>query len=269
MAKITKKLATPEQKAPAVQTQTDLAVPDYIKQGAKGRGLENVNKEDLILPRIKLLQPLSPEVADKGMKEGHFINSLTGADYGDSITFIAITHFKSRIYWQDRDEGGGMLCSSDNAAIPRDLNAPGEIAKSLKMTGFKKPSSCDDCPFRDWDNEAAKEKDQKPKCTIFYNFPAIVSGDSIPVAISMDRTKIRAAKRLLSMSTYMGSNIDMFAKMYKITAVKEKKDQYTYYNMVVEPAGFVSQEQFKLAEGLYDSFKKMTLRVEQEQPVEA
>jgi len=38
---------------------TELAAPEYIKSGA-GRGMENVDQKDILIPRVKLLQPLSP-----------------------------------------------------------------------------------------------------------------------------------------------------------------------------------------------------------------
>jgi hypothetical protein len=238
--------------------------PDYIKTGAAGRGLENVCREDLVIPRVKLLQPMSPEVQDKGMKEGHLINNLSQKDYGDTLEFIPITHTKSRIYWQDREDGGGMLCASDNGLDRRDHDAPAKIAKLLKIKDFVLPADCSCCPFHGWDNEAEREKDQKPKCTIYYNFPAFVNGEM--VALSLDRTKIRTAKNILTLATTTGGNADMFAKKYRLTVTKEKNDQYSYYNIVVEPAGWVSEEEYEAGKAMYDSFKNKTLKVEQDAP---
>ena len=68
-------------------------VPAYIKQG-EARGNENVGTDDLVIPRLILLQKISPEL-DKneasyieGAEAGQFANSLTREVYGDLIDIV-------------------------------------------------------------------------------------------------------------------------------------------------------------------------------------
>lgn len=235
-------------------------VPDYLKHEGVGRGRENVDQTDLVLPRIKLLQPLSPEVqeaneGDAKVEAGHLFNTLTQQDYGPSIIFIPVIHFKSRIYWRNREEGGGIQCAAQNGVNP--------VATSEDT--FAKV--CTECTLPNWKNDAEIGEDKAPKCTIYYNFAIIIDGETNPIALSMERTKVKTAKKLLSLITYTG-NLDMFAKKYKIGVTKEKNKRGTWYNYTIEPVGFVSPEEFKLAEAAYQSLKSLALSVEQERAEE-
>jgi hypothetical protein len=245
---------------------TALDAPAYIREGAAGRGLENVKREDITMPRLVILQPQSPEVLEKGMKEGHIINNVTMTDYGDSIVIVPILHSKSRIYWQDRDEGGGQLCASDDGLNPRDCGAPCRIAKMLKMKEFPAPEDCTKCPFHTWDNEAEKKKDQRPKCTMYYNFPVLINKEMEPVALSLERTKVAAAKKLITLCFYNGSNLDAFAKAYRITTYKDKNDQGSWFNVSVEAVGWAPEAQFLRAKEMWESLHKTAIKLDQDQP---
>lgn len=237
-----------EKKEEKALTPTSSLLPDFLRGKGQGRGRENIDQTDLVLPRIKLLQPLSPEV-DKGLQPGHLVNSLTGEDYGTEMTIIPIIHFKSRIYWREREEGGGILCSAPNGLNPtRSEFAP----------------CCAECKLKDWNNNAKTSKEKAPKCVIYYNFAVLVNDGATPVALSMERTKIRVAKKLLSLAAYTGGNLDMFARKYKISVEKVKNDQGTWYNYAVTPVGFVSEEEFQKAENVFESLKGLVLTVEQD-----
>lgn len=68
----------------------DVAVPDYIKQDSS-RGNENVSSEDLQLPRLDVLQALSPQINKKkenyidGAEVGMLFNTLTGELYPEGV----------------------------------------------------------------------------------------------------------------------------------------------------------------------------------------
>lgn len=236
-----------EEKAMVPATKQEM-VPAYL-QGGEGRGKENVDKSDLILPRLKLLQPLSPEVQDEEKKgvQGHMINTLTRQDYGSSIIFTPIVHFKSRILWRGRDDEASdrILCSA---------------ADGLHPTTEEYAKLCTQCKEQQWNND---EVDKAPRCTIFYNFVVIIDGEITPIALSMEKTKIKTAKKLLSLITHTG-NLDMFAKKYKIGITKEQNKKGIWYNYDITPVGFVSAEEFKVAEAAYQSLKNLAVSVDHE-----
>lgn len=243
-----------EEKALVPKQEQAMVVPDYLlpKDGVGVRGRENVEKSDLVLPRLKLLQPLSPEVQDeeKDVEAGHLYNTLTQQDFGSSIVFIPIVHFKSRIYWRDRDDDSGerIICSAPDGLHP--------ISSEFS-------DLCINCKNQKWNNNAKDPKDKAPKCTMFYNFAILIEGEMTPIALSMERTKIKVAKKLLSLITCTGK-LDMFAKKYKLGVTKEKNKKGIWYNYDITPIGFVTAKEFKVAEVAYQSLKDLAVTVEQD-----
>ena len=89
-------------------------VPAHVKEGSK-LGNENVQTEHISVPRVKLLQKMNNEVDPNpsehivGCKEGDFINTVTGENYGSSM-YVVNTHFKEEfVVWRKREEGGGLV----------------------------------------------------------------------------------------------------------------------------------------------------------------
>ena len=89
-------------------------VPAHVKEGSK-LGNENVSSEHISVPRVKLLQKMNNEVDPNhseyidGAKEGDFINTVTGENYGSSM-YVVNVHFKEEfVVWKKREKGGGLI----------------------------------------------------------------------------------------------------------------------------------------------------------------
>lgn len=249
-----------EEKAMTVHGET---LPDFLRGKETGRGKENMDREDLTIPRIKLLQPMSPEVdeEDSEHRPGTLMNSITGHNYGKSIVFIPLLHSKSRMLWRDREDGGGIQCSAADALHPREC-----VMTTLNDEEVKTGPTCAQCKLKDWNNAAATDREKAPKCTLYYNFPIVIVGEREPVVLTMERTKTKAARKLLSLAAYTGGNYDIFAKKYKLTVIKDKKNDNQWFNYSIEPVGFVSETEYKAAESLYNSLKNVIIEADTSQP---
>ena len=79
----------------AVIDSTELAVsndlPDWLQGKGAARGSENVTTDDMLIPRIELVQALSParKKSDaayiEGAEEGMLYNNVTRELYGESV----------------------------------------------------------------------------------------------------------------------------------------------------------------------------------------
>jgi len=243
-----------EKKQELVKAESNL--PDYLR-GDLDFGKEGIDQEDLGTPRLKLLQDMSPEVKQEGQKVGTIINTLTGRNYGNSLLFIPIKTYKSRIYWKDRKDGGGIACSADNAITPRQ-----RVVAELGDKEIETGPTCRECPFKDWHNDL---KDKAPKCTLYYNFIVLVEGDDAPVVLSMERTKIKTAKKLISLIAYSGK-IAIFGKKYKLSVDEISNKMGTYQIYDVAPVGLVTEDEYKSAKDCYTSFKDREIDTESVQP---
>lgn len=89
-------------------------VPAHVKEGSK-LGNENVSSEHISVPRVKLLQKMNNEVDPNhseyidGAKEGDFINTVTGENYGSSMYVVNVFFKEEYVVWRKREEGGGLV----------------------------------------------------------------------------------------------------------------------------------------------------------------
>lgn len=209
-----------------------------------GRGFENLEKNDLLLPRIKLLQPLSPEINDLGQKAGTIFLALSNKSYGDKITITPVLHFRSRIKWTPEEDGGGIDCSSPDARVPREN---------------KYAATCADCPHTQWNDAAKNKKDKAPKCTLYDNFLVLIGDSKEPVIIPMERSKAKVAKKFYSMGALKGG--DMWDHQYELSVVGEKnEDGKPYHNYSVRDISKqTTAERRALCETLWTSLSGKTI----------
>lgn len=230
----------PASKAVALKETKTAVVKSTGGRKLTGRGFENLEMTDILLPRIKLTQNGSPEVVDKSAKAGEIILALSGENFGGKGVLITpIMHFRSRIKWKDRDDGGGIECSSPDGKIPRDTT--------------KFSPTCSTCTHAEWDNTAKKKKDMAPKCTLYDNFLVMVNDSTEPIIIPFERTKMKVSKKLYSMGALSGG--DMWARQYKLSVVEEKNEEgQPYYNYAVANSEKkVTEERQKKCEQLWES----------------
>jgi hypothetical protein len=75
------------------------------------------DRNEQIVPRLKILQPLSPEVTEgnnqciEGAKPGMFYNTASGklTPGQEGIIAVVIGHMKQTIEWMPREQGGGLV----------------------------------------------------------------------------------------------------------------------------------------------------------------
>ncbi len=233
--------------------------PAFLK-GEKPDGFENMEKGDVQMPRIKLLQALSPEVQEEGseLKAGTMVHSADPSiSFGKEVEFIPLGFFKSRMWWKDQKEGGGQECvalDGRTARSPKGQDAEG-----------KPTQNCAECTFKDWNNEAENDDDKKPKCTSYMNFPALVNG--VPIALSFERTKLEAGRKLLTLAQLLGGGGHaIYAGKYKLKVKQDKNNAgQNYFNFSIESAGYVNEEEYGVCKKLAATFKDRRVQVEVEE----
>lgn len=210
---------------------------------AKGRGFEeDTQREDLIIPRAKLLQSMSPEIqaGEKDLKVGQIINSLT-KEVLPSV-FIPIFKFTQWIRFNPRDP---------------------------KAAGYLKDFGAGDVIWRSSDPYDARvqaegkfgEDGSKPLATKFLNFFSYFPGVTMPVIVSFSASSFKTGKQLLSLAQFTGG--DMFSKGYALSAAKEQNDMGTFYVLKVDAKGPASPEDFKFAERLWQDFHAKEIKVDE------
>jgi hypothetical protein len=95
---------------PTVSTQGELALDDQLRK-MSGLGTENVKAQNILIPRLVILQALSPQVNKKkaeyidGAEVGDFCNTATGDIYKQSVTIIPVYFITNYLEWM-KNRGG-------------------------------------------------------------------------------------------------------------------------------------------------------------------
>ena len=213
-------------------------VPDFMKQG--NRGAENVGTDDMIIPRIELIQALSPvrKKSDpayiEGAEEGMLYNNVTRALYGTEVTVVPVYYTKQFLVWKDRKAGGGGSNGFRGAFASKELadRAIAELAE-----------------------EALEVSDTAQ------HFVLVRNGDDWQEAvISMAKSKVKVSKRWNSLMRL--SNTDSFSRAYKLSATTETNARNeSYFNFNVAALGFVNKELYERAEKLYETIRSGGVKV--------
>jgi hypothetical protein len=213
-------------------------IPDFMKQG--NRGAENVGTDDMIIPRIELIQALSPvrKKSDpayiEGAEEGMLYNNVTRTLYGTEVTVVPVYYTKQFLVWKDRKAGGGGSNGFRGAFASKELadRAIAELAE-----------------------EALEVSDTAQ------HFVLVRNGDDWQEAvISMAKSKVKVSKRWNSLMRL--SNTDSFSRAYKLSATTETNARNeSYFNFNVAALGFVNKELYERAEKLYETIRTGAVKV--------
>jgi hypothetical protein len=210
-------------------------------------GFEDEEKGDMIIPRVKIVQTLSPERKDKIAEEGDIINSLTKEKLNGKV-FIPVFKFNSNIEWRPRSEGGGIVC------IARD----GKIG----VTNDGSTKICKQCRRNKFDN-SKQGKDAIPKCTKYINFFGFMEDSMIPIIISFGKTNYNEGRKLYSLAKVTMQN--MWNHKYTLQEKLMSKNGNEWYIIDVVPAGPTTEEQRAHGSTLYKQFRYADLNVDTEE----
>ena len=206
-------------------------------QGNMPLGFEDEEAGDVIIPRVKVIQALSPERKDKIADEGDIINSLT-KDKLNEKTFIPVFKFNNNVWWRDRSEGGGINC------IARD----GKVGIKSDDTQIM----CAACRRCEFDNTKSG-KEAIPTCTKYINFFGFFEGERMPIILSFSKTSYNEGKKLYSLAKVTMQN--MFNYGYKLSAKLMSKGGNEWYVPVMTPVGPTSEEDRAFAANLFMMYR--------------
>lgn len=225
-------MATEESQELVKQEGTLVAQENYEQP----MGFEDDSADDLIIPRIKCMQALSPEVTDGAAKLGTIVNSLTLEDVTDRI-FVPVCKFNNHILWRDRNEGGGIICRA----------ADGKIGV-LEDGSTRTCASCRKCEF----DNTKQGREAIPTCTKYINFLGFFADDFTPIILSFSKTNMAEGKQMYSMAKVARQNIWNFG--YKLTVTKKSNAKNTWFIIKPVAAGATSNEIRQIGYELYKQF---------------
>ncbi len=210
------------------QGNNNIAKPSYMKDG--NRGSENVTASDVVIPRIGLVQALSPQRKKThaayiaGAEEGVMFNSVTNELYDKELTFIPVYFKVEYVIWRDREKGGGFRGAYDSM----------ETAQRA-MDSLEDAADCEII-------ETAQH----------YVLIRHSENELEEAILSMSVSKMTASRKLNSLIRIAGG--DRFSRHYLLssTVAEGKKGEYQNYTVKMLD-GFVTEDEYRAGETMYEN----------------
>ena len=206
------------------------AVAPYDWSQSQASGFENVNREDLGIPFLTIIQKGSPQLdkdhADYATKRidgaeiGDIINTVANqvvAGPGEEIEVIPCNYQRLFMEWKPRNAGGGLVTTHPDSSI----------LLQCKRT--------------------EKNQDVLPSgnlivTTAYFYCIALIDGERIPCMIGLSSTQLKKAKLWLNMAMSIklkkadGTPYTppLFSHTYVLTTVPEKNESGTWRGWAIK-----------------------------------
>ena len=236
----------------------ETGVPSYLQEyeGPVNPG-DDFGSDDVVIPRIALLQGQSPAVQDHAdATPGNFWH--TGMDCViDDLTFVVAFRRKRYLLVAPLEDGQGILARSDDA---KTWDCVGEwevvMDKKTKRTAKWTIDNTDvhKSGLLAWGTSDPEVKDSPPAATMFYDYVVIVPErpDLGAAVISLSRSAIKKAKKGLNdkIMLHAQNGRPMQSLLFKAAVVEDTSDFGKFYNWQFTGAGFAPEGVFNQARAL-------------------
>lgn len=249
------------------------ALPAHL-QSRKQERFGNTDSSDIIIPRVKLLQAISPELdAFDDAKKGNFWHNIASINMGPELIGIPILLQKSYVLWAPRGDDRGILARSDDAIHwdqPAGMEfevqpkgSPGKVKYILGETIHTKGPKGEPA-LSEFGSSIPGNMKSPPAAALTYRFLWYFPDWSnlSPGVILNTRSSVRPGKELINKIDYRG--VDSFGQRFKIGTVQEQGDEGPFFNYTYTADGFASKEEYDTCEELYNRFKGVSWRAADE-----
>lgn len=227
----------------AKKDQTAVALdnrPDFLKNNSN-RGSEEVGTGDITLPRISIVQDLSPQLKKskpeyiEGAEVGDMFNTITNELFKDSVNVVPVYLQKQWIIWKLRKQGGGFFGAFDSEQ---------EAIKELPNL----EGNANDYEVVDTD----------------VHYVLLVDGGKIQEAVvSMAKSQKKVSRQWNTQIKMVGG--DRFSRVYALgTTDDSNKNGDEYQNYTVKPVGYVTEDVYHQAEEVYEAIRAGARKVKHE-----
>ena len=251
--------------AVAVQSNNSLpAAPDFMKQYA-GEGAENIANSEVEIPRIKLIQALSPELQEQDdLKQGEFWHTVAEQSLGKSLNIVPLYIAQVYILWNPREGGGGILARADDGVhwSPNSGEFSVKINKGTKTVTWKMAPTVAASRLAEWGTYDPDNDKSQPAATKMYNVVAFLPDfpELSPCVITLQRSAIKVARRFLGKLKI--TRAPSYGQVFTVSSTQEQGDQGPYWNYKLSSNGFVTDENaFNHYRGLYEQFKETGVKI--------
>ena len=217
-------------KAGAVTKPVQQTPAEYDWSQSECSGFENVQKEDLGIPFLSIIQKGSPQF-DKDSPEypakkiagcdvGDIFNTVSNlvvASAGEPLEFIPCSFQKMFVEWTPRDKGGGIVRTHSSAVV------------------------LDECVRNERGQDVLKNGNIVVTTAYFYGI-ALIDGEKTPAIIGLTSTQLKKSRSWLNMMMGIKSTRPdgmkytppMFSHKYLLSTQPEKNEKGSWRGWLIQ-----------------------------------
>lgn len=243
--------------------QKAIGVPAYLQENKEGTRLQGLDAAtDFIIPRIKLLQGISPEVTTyEAAKARNFWHNVLNFSLGDNFSFIICNNRKRYLLVPPMGDDRGILARAEDGVHWK----PAEGEWEVKLKGIPKPvkwvinkPTVRESGLAEFGTSNPGDPDSKPAATLFHEYLVYLPDNPgiSPVLMSLARSQVRKAKDLNTKVELANQPIQ--AMRFKAGIIDDKGVEGPFFNYIFTMDGWASEEDFVRCVGLskkYSSYR--------------
>lgn len=262
MASNQKSTNTPEKTVsaglPAISDVSSSSNVPAFMQGAQAADT-GFDVSDLIIPRVALMQGISPPVMAGEVENAHFYHTTMGQDMGTEIDIVPILYRKQYTLWNPLHMGGGVIArASDGKTWDSDFDV--QVApykdfpkKLVRYSGEKGGAVGKDIGLGAWGSADPENPDSGPAATVshIFMFRSLQHFDLGPFIVFLQRSSEGVARDLMTKIRLVQDGalkVPMHGQVYRMTskvAANNGGQEYNQYKFIAN--GYVpSQDMFDL-----------------------
>lgn len=224
--------------------EDNLPVPEWMKDQA-GLGSEALGAADVEIPRVKLMQALSPELEEYGdIKQGEFWHTLAEKNFGNAVRITPVYVDQSFILWRPRDTGGGILARAADGIhwSPPNGEYAVELKGGAKVTWRTAPTVAAS-GLDKWGSSNPTDGNSPPAATRMFNvvitFPDFP--DLPPAVVTLQRASIKVARRFLGKLKI--TRAPSFGLIFQMSAAEDRNNAgQKFWNYAFKSDGMVQDK---------------------------
>jgi len=234
------------------------ALPAHLAQYQKAK-IGNVDSTDRVIPRIKLMQAISPELVDfPDAKAGQFWHTIAQQNLGPKIRAIPIIIRKSFVLWAPRNDERGILARAMDGIHwdPADAEFSVKPKGSPNNVTYRTKKTVAESGLDQFGTSIPGDSNSPPAASLTYNmmwhlldFPELS-----PSIIINTRSSVKPMQQLLSRID--SKPVAHYCQIYEIASVQQKGAEGPYYNFTYTGMGFASEMEARFCSLMFDQFGK-------------
>lgn len=182
------------------EENTALALPDFMK-GQVGLGTEALGSGDVEVPRIKLMQKISPELEEHNdLKAGEFFHTLADLNLGSEVRVTPIYVDQGFILWRPQETGGGILARADDGIHWSPANVDFNVKlKTGQEVVWRTAPTVAASGLAAWGSSNPADTNSPPAATRMYKLVVTLPDypDLPPAVVTLQRSAIRVARKFI------------------------------------------------------------------------